>query len=174
MRLQNFCLAFVLALAVQMPVLAQSANHMSATDDQFAKLASEGNSGEVQLAQLAEKKASSQDVKDFARKLESDHRKSEEQLKQWATRNGMSLPTNADPSSQSAHDKLAQLAGSDFDEAFVKQQVQDYQQDIQKFKKESSQGQNPELKAYAADSLPTLQEHLRIAQALQQKIGPGA
>lgn len=149
---------------------AQSSNWSSA-DQQFAQEASQGNSAEIDLAQLAEKRASSLDVKDFARKLESDHRAAEQKLQQMGAKSNLSLAATLDPSSQSSKDQLSRMSGSQFDQAFIQHQIEDHQKDIQTFQKESQEGQNPELKSYAATLLPQLQDHLRIAQELQQKVG---
>jgi putative membrane protein len=42
----------------------------------------------------------------------------------------------------------------------------DHQDAVQLFTSESSTGTNPDVKAFAAQTLPTLQQHLALAQSL--------
>jgi putative membrane protein len=62
--------------------------------------------------------------------------------------------------------KLARLKGADFDKAYSKKMLSDHQKDVAAFEKQSTGGSDAEVKAFAAKALPTLQEHLTLAKAL--------
>jgi putative membrane protein len=62
-------------------------------------------------------------------------------------------------------------AGAQFDRGFVEAQVRAHQEAITLFEKESSNGSDTDLKAFATKQLPALRAHLKQAQDLQTKLG---
>jgi len=69
---------------------------------------------------------------------------------------------------------LQKLNGDAFDKAFVKQIVKDHQKDIKYFEKEQNSLKDPQLKSFARQTLPVLQEHLQMAQHTQTGCGARA
>jgi putative membrane protein len=65
---------------------------------------------------------------------------------------------------------LQKLSGAEFDREFMKMMVRDHEHVIAAFDKEATSGQDPQLKAFAAKTLPTLHSHLQMAKQVQ----PGA
>lgn len=65
-----------------------------------------------------------------------------------------------------ARQRLMGLKGSAFDAAYARDMVKDHQQDVAEFRKEARAGQDPALKAFARKTLPVLQQHLQMAQAV--------
>ena len=61
-------------------------------------------------------------------------------------------------------EKISKMSGAAFDKAYMQDMVKDHQKDVAEFQKESSNGSDPDLKSWAATTLPTLQEHLRMAK----------
>ena len=121
---------------------------------------------EVEVARLAQEKASSNEIKEFARKLEQDHTKANDQLKHLAAQKNVQLP--ADMGAHKAMvDKLRNLSGDQFDKAFLKMQTKDHKKDVSEFQKESERAMDSDVKTFASSTLPTLQEHLRQSQELQ-------
>ena len=146
-----------------------------ATADQaFAKEAAIGGILEVDLGNLAKQNASSADVKQFGDRMVTDHSKANDELKQWASSNNVTLPTELDARHKAAMDRLSKLNGAAFDKAYMKDMVSDHKQDVAKFKKESTSGKNADLKAWAGKTLPTLQDHLKMAQDTAAKVGASA
>jgi putative membrane protein len=69
---------------------------------------------------------------------------------------------------------LSSLSGPEFDRAYIDEMVKDHQQDMQEFQNASASLDDQQLKQCATDLLPTIQEHYRMAQDLQSKLGgPG-
>jgi putative membrane protein len=58
-----------------------------------------------------------------------------------------------------------------FDRAYINAMVKDHIEDVAEFRKESQTGQDVDIKAFAAKTLPTLQHHLEMAQDARKKIG---
>ena len=136
-------------------------------DQAFVTKASQGGMAEVQLGQLAATKGVAADVKAFGQRMVSDHTKASDELKAAATAAGATVPGELSSDQRDTLAKLDKEAGQDFDNAYAKAMVKDHKEDIELFREEVSSGQNAGLKAYAQKTLPTLEEHLRMAQALK-------
>lgn len=164
-------LAALAALLSGIQVFAQHNTRLSASDRQFVNHAAEGGLAEVELGQLALRKSSSQQVKSFAQRMVTDHSSANDKLLACAQRLNMTLPNRVSAEDMALKTKLQGLSGSRFDRAYMDAMVKDHQQDIAQFQREASQGQNPQVKQFADKTLPTLQEHLRMAERTDQQVG---
>jgi len=137
-------------------------------DKKFVKEAALGGLTEVELGKVAAEKASSPEVKQFAQKMVDDHTKANEQLKQIASKSNIPIADTLDSKHQSRIDKLSKLSGPDFDKAYVKDQVKDHEKDVKEFQAEAQGGTDPNVKSFAASTLPVLQEHLDMIKNLNK------
>ena len=137
-------------------------------DKTFAKNAALGGMTEVELGKLATQKASSDAVKQFGQKLIDDHTKANDQLKEIAGKENITIPDALDSKHQSRVDKLSKLSGPEFDKAFVKDAVKDHEHDISEFKSEAQNGSDPNVKQFASNTLPALEDHLSMAKNLSK------
>jgi putative membrane protein len=153
------------AVAMLVLAAAPAMATLSATDRTFAQKAAAGGLAEVSLGQLAQKNASSQQVKDFGQRMVTDHSQANQELQQIAQTENLTLPTAPDSKDQALQKRLNALEGTAFDAAYTQDMVRDHQQDIAEFKHEAESGQDPALKAFAQKTLPVLQQHLQMAQA---------
>lgn len=149
----------------QMPTTTSAVN-----DNDFAKDAAQGGMAEVKLGQLAEDKGQSDAVKNFGKKMVEDHSAADDKLKAVASNDKVTLPTTIDKHDQKTYDKLSQLSGAAFDRAYAKDMVKDHEKDIDAFKQEASGGQNQAIKNFASETLPTLQEHLKMAKEMENTV----
>lgn len=133
-------------------------------DKKFLKDAAQGGMAEVELGKLAAQKATSPDVKQFGQKMVDDHTKANDQLKELASKESVSIPDGLDSKHQSRIDKLSKLSGPQFDKAYMKDQLRDHEQDVQEFKSEAQYGTDPNIKQFATQTLPVLQQHLELAK----------
>jgi putative membrane protein len=136
-------------------------------DAQFARDAAQGGMMEVQLGKLATTNGSSPIVKSLGQRLADDHKKAADDLKSVASKNNWTLPTSLDAKHQAMVDKMAKLTGSDFDQAYLSDMVKDHQGDIADFQREVNSGSNMDLKTWATQTLPTIQDHLRAIKEAQ-------
>jgi len=151
--------------------LAQnSANRLTSGDTTFANKAAQGGMAEVKLGELAKDKASAQAVKDFGQRMIDDHTKANDELKEIAGKKSMTLPTSLDAKDQATYDRLSNLSGVAFDKAYMRDMVSDHRADINEFRRESNSGTDPDIKAFAAKTLPTLEEHLKMAQSTDTEV----
>jgi putative membrane protein len=134
------------------------------SDRKFMEKAAQGGMAEVELGKLAAQKAQSPQVKQFGQRMVDDHGKANEQLKQLASNKGVSLPTAMDRASKREMDKLSKLSGAAFDAEYMKHMVSDHKKDVSEFKSEASKAKDADVKQFASSTLPTLEEHLKLAQ----------
>jgi putative membrane protein len=73
-----------------------------------------------------------------------------------------------------AKSKLQVLSGQAFEKSYIKGMIQDHEEDIAEFKKEAASGQDPDAKAFANATLPTLEAHLKKIQAIAAGAGVSA
>ena len=147
--------------AITDPAGADSA---SFDKEKFLKDAAQGGMMEINLGKLGTQKGQDPAVKEFAQKLVTDHSKALDELKMIAEKKGITLPTEMAPKHQKMVDHLSSLSGAEFDKAFALHMVKDHKKDIAAFQKASRNHEDAEVSEFATKTLPTLQEHLRIAQ----------
>jgi len=139
---------------------------LSAADREFASKAAQGGMAEVQMGNLAQQKGSTDGVKDYGRKLVQDHTRMNNDLKDIATRENITLPAETSSEHRQNIDTLSKLSGANFDREFLRMAVDDHRKDIPEFEKEAESGQDAALKNFAASNLPTLRDHLSMAETL--------
>ena len=132
--------------------------------------AAQGGMAEVELGKLAQSHASNDAVKNFGKRMVDDHSKANDQLKSIAAKENVTLPTTLDAKDQATMDRLAKLNGAQFDRAYINDMVRDHRTDIAEFQREADHGSDPAVKQFASSTLPTLQEHLRLAEDAQKQV----
>jgi putative membrane protein len=140
-------------------------------DAHFAKEAAQGGMAEVKLGQLAQEKGSNDSVKSFGKRMVDDHSKAGEKLKEVASRESITLPSELSAKDQATYDRLSKLSGAAFDRAYARDMVKDHEGDIAAFQKEANAGKNVSLKSFASETLPTLQDHLKQAKEMNKTVG---
>jgi Predicted outer membrane protein len=136
---------------------------VSSGDRKFMQKAASDGMAEVQLGTLAKDKAASDEVKSFASRMVTDHGKANDQLKSLAASKGVDLPADTDKDHKKKMDKLGKLTGPDFDRAYMKDMVSDHKKDVSAFRKEAKGAKDADVKGFASQTLPTLEEHLAMA-----------
>jgi putative membrane protein len=125
---------------------------------------------EIKLGELAEQKGSNTLVKEFGKRMATDHAKAGSLLQEVASRNKISLPSGMDKKDRDTYDRLSKLSGAEFDKAYARHMVADHEKDVAAFKKEATGGSNPDIKKFAAETLPTLEDHLKHARLMQKNV----
>jgi len=152
------------------PALAQkSAKGPAMSDQKFVDFAAQTDMVEANLGQLADSAASSQQVKDYAQMLVTDHTDDFHQLYGVANQANLTMPSAID----TAHNKMMidpfqKVKGAAFDKKYVHEMIAGHTKAIAVYKKEAADAENPALKSYAEQTLPTLQKHLDGAKALEK------
>ncbi len=136
-----------------------SALNLSPSTQDFVKQAAIGDRFEVESAQIAQNKGDTSDKK-FAAHMIQDHQKSYDELK--------TIDPNAPDSLDATHkkmlDQLSQLNGPEFKKQFRRDQINAHKEAVSLFRRYSEKGDNPQLKGFAAKTLPELERHLQMAE----------
>jgi putative membrane protein len=137
------------------------------TDKEFVLRAAQGGMTEVELGKVVSDKASSGQVKDFGARMVKDHSQANDELKDLAQKKGIALASTLDEHHQAQVDRLSKLSGPAFDQAYVKNQVRAHDMTVRLFKEEAQSGQDPDIKAFASKTLPTLEDHDRMIKGIE-------
>ena len=151
--------------------LAASVALADSPDSSFIKNAAEGGMSEVELGQLAQQKATNPAVKDFGAMMVTDHTAANEKLKTVAASKQVTLPDSPSLMQKASKKKLDMMSGDSFDKSYVKGMIEDHKADIKEFQKEATDGKDPEVKAFAVATLPTLKMHLQKIQTIASAAG---
>jgi len=154
-----------------MLIIASTAAFAAAPDASFYKTLAQGGIAEVEAGKLDQQKGADPKVKDFGAMMVKDHSEANDKLKSLATSKGVSLPTSASMSQGATKAKLEVLSGQTFDKSYIKGMIKDHKEDIAEFNKEATSGQDPDAKAFAAATLPTLKEHLQKIESIASTAG---
>ncbi|HXO62346.1 MAG TPA: DUF4142 domain-containing protein [Candidatus Acidoferrales bacterium] len=150
---------------------SKSSTRSATPDVHFAKEAARGGMAEVKLGQLAQEKGSSDTVKTFGKRMVDDHSKAGDKLKEVASHESITLPSDLSAKDQATYDRLSKLNGAAFDRAYARDMVKDHETDVAAFQKEANAGKNDSLKSFASETLPTLQDHLKQAKEMMKTVG---
>jgi putative membrane protein len=149
------------------PATSAPAKSLSNGDRAFIAKAAEGDMAEVAEGKIAGQNGQSPTVKEFGGRMVHDHTSINDNLQRIAAGKGVRVPDKLDSSGEKGIDKLQGLSGTKFDKAYSKQQVSDHKKAIKAFEKEAKSGSDSDLKGFAEQTLPTLREHLKLAQAAE-------
>lgn len=147
-----------------------TASAVDKDDDKFAVAAANGGMAEVELGTLAQQKAANQKVKDFGGMMVSDHSKANDEMKALAKSKGITLPDSIDSKEQKVKNDLSAKTGADFDKAYVSNMIDDHKEDIKEFEDAAKNLKDPDLKAFAVKTLPTLKMHLDAIQKIHDSM----
>ena len=125
---------------------------------------------ELELSKLAQQNAESQQAKDFAKRMLDDHMKSSSELKKVASTKGVTLPAEMDGAHKRKLDRLAKKTGADFDKDYMDQMVDDHQKAVRDFRGMAKNAKDSDVKAFAATTLPVLEQHLQMAKSAEDAV----
>jgi putative membrane protein len=152
---------------------ATAKDALSQEDKMFVKEAAAGGMAEVELSKIAQKSENA-DVKSFADRMVKDHSMANAQLTAIASGLGADIPKALDPEHERMREKLQTLHGKAFDEQYMRGMVEDHDKAVKLFQQQERSGHNSELKQFAQKTLPTLQDHQKMATDLSRKLSQTA
>lgn len=143
---------------------------ISPTTADFVKEAATSDMLEIQAAKIAENKGNAEEKK-FAEQIVTDHTKTSSDLKELVTSGAVKvdIPASLDESSQKKFEQLKGAKADDFSGVYDSMQVSAHKDAVSLFERYSKSGDNAKLKDWAGKTLPTLQHHLDMAQAMNKK-----
>jgi putative membrane protein len=135
----------------------------------FVKKAAQDGMTEVELGQCATDKSNNSAVKRFAQQMVQDHRAANAELSAIAKERSLNVPAGLDAEHQGMVKELAAKSGAAFDADYARHMAMDHTQAIELFQSEAKSS-DPGLAAFAKKTLPTLQEHMRMADRLTASV----
>jgi putative membrane protein len=139
-------------------------------DVDFATEAASGGMAEVELGKLAQQKGQNKRVKRFGAMMVMDHSKTNDKLAALAITKKITLPNAPNAAGQKIIDELSKLSGKDFDKAYVDDMIDDHKNDIKAFERATKICRDPDIKAFAAKTLPRLKAHLDAINAVHDSM----
>jgi len=140
------------------------ADPLKHSDQAFFEKAAKSGMEEVAISQVAVARSTNPQVKEFAQMMVSDHGGANTELTGLASTKGVTLPMD-----KTDIEKWSKRSTKDFDQEYIDKMVSDHKEAVSLFEKESkSTTGDPDLKAFALKTLPTLQAHLDRAKALKE------
>lgn len=149
----------------------QQAKDNLAGDRLFVLNTALGNQFEVSVAQIAQQKSQDQHVKQIAQQLIQDHTQASQQLSQVAQKLQLELPQGL---TQMKQQELQIIGGMDskmFDQAFISMMDEHHAKDVTCFRNKTATAQSPEVKQFAAQTLPKLQQHWQMIKQSATALG---
>jgi putative membrane protein len=152
-----------------------SAMSRTVSPQSFATQAAVIGKAEIELGQLAVQKSQDKSVRDYAQRMVKDHQAADAKLKAIAGQENLKLPQTLDAEHQALKEKLSGLQGEAFDREYAKAMAKGHDKAVALFESASQAPQmTPELKEFAAATLPTLKQHMEMAHDLHAKEKDGA
>jgi len=158
-------------VATAMTILGAGAAMATDTDD-FVKKAAIANMYEIETSKVALNRSTSADVKAFAQQMIDDHTKVGADFKAAATTGGIAgaaIPAALDEKHAKKLAKLNEEDAGDFDDEYLDEQEEAHEEAIKLFKDYADDGDNASLKTFAANTLPSLQQHREKVETLDEK-----
>lgn len=139
-------------------------------DTEFATEVADATMLEIRLGELAQTKGTSTQVKELGKMMVADHTKASEELSALAAQKNISLPGMLSDKCQKKYDDLAAKTGIDFDKEYSEAMVESHKDVLSKFKKESEDGKDADIRAWAEGKLPVLQHHLSMSEQTEDAV----
>ena len=162
------CVLAGAAAAVVAQNAPDSSGQLDHADRVFLEKAARGNVAEVETGRFVAQHAGDAAVKQFADRMIHDHSQANQQLMSVAQGLGVQLPTKPDHTDAHQLARLETLSNdpNKLDSSYSHSMLQDHRKDIREYQQEIKTAQNPQVRAYAEQTLPILKEHLALAEQL--------
>lgn len=143
---------------------------LSRSERRFIEKATQGGMEEIEMSKLAMDKAQNAEVKAFAKRLVDDHTAANAELMKIAGAKGVSPPATVDGGHKRKLERMTKKSGVDFDREYMDDMVDDHQKDVRDFRSMAKSAKDSDLKAFAAKTLPTLEQHLQMAKSTESAV----
>jgi putative membrane protein len=143
--------------------------------ERFAHDVVAGNTAEIELGRMAQRKAANPEVKQFAEMMVRDHTAGREGFKQLLSQHNMPVEETLDEKHRDLSEELGQLNGAAFDHRYVEAMVEGHQQmeDLLEGRANETPNNGPlenAVNQWAAKTLPTVKKHLKMAQQVEDRL----
>ncbi len=144
-----------------------AASQENKNDLKFVNIAANDGMAEVAVGKIAQKNAFNPKVKKFATMMVTDHSRVNNELSALAKAENIALSLSPDTASQMKAGDLEKRKGTDFDNSYVNAMLAGHEGAVKLFTNESENGKDPNMKAFAIRTLPTLIMHLKAIKEIK-------
>src|SRR4051812_34492016 len=142
---------------------------MTTTTKGFVTAAAISDMYEVEAGKIAEQRAQSAKVKDFGAQMVKAHTATTAALKKILASNNVAVtpPAHLDDRRQNLIDSLRGAKAEDFDHRYLEQQEAAHKEAQILMRGYAKSGDNPAIKQFAAQTLPKVEDHLKMVETLE-------
>lgn len=152
-----------------------AATTVSRADQNMMKEIAYANLSEIEAGKIAQSKSQNDQVKNFAQRMIDDHTRAQQELQQLADAKGVKLPTEPDAKHKKEAQKLQAMSGEQFDKMYMERGgLTDHRATHQLLSRVQARATDPDLKSLASKTLPTIDQHLGMAQEVRSDAKSGA
>jgi putative membrane protein len=161
--------SFAFAQSVGEKTGVNSTLGISPSTQDFVTEAANSDILELAAAKVADSKGNA-DEKKFAEQMTTDHTNTSKDLKALIDSGDVkaTIPVKLNSTGQKQLDELIDAKPDDFAGYYDPMQVSAHKDAVSLFERYAKSGENPKLKDWAGKTLPALQHHLEMAEALNQ------
>ena len=141
----------------------------SSADAGFVQEQLKMGQAEVDLGKLAQERGTHPDVKKYGEMMEIDHRMAGEELRAAVGR-ATEAPTEAHEAHSDLREELSKLSGPEFDRRYIEEMIDDHEKGIDELEKKAEHADDPQVREWAAKTLPKMRQHLAKAKAVQETL----
>jgi putative membrane protein len=129
------------------------------------------NTLEVTLGELAERRAQSPAVRQFAERMLADHKRLEDEWVAMTARNGQPMKPGMGKNHRVKVTQLERLSGNAFDRAYISHVVHDHRGHIDYFEREGRAAHSAQVREMVERALPVWRSHFNQAKQIGGPIG---
>ncbi|MGO8699126.1 MAG: DUF4142 domain-containing protein [Limisphaerales bacterium] len=125
---------------------ANGAPEVSEADKDFIQVAIQGGVTEMRLGEMANLKGNRDEVREVGHLIVKEDATVNDGLKALAQQKGLTLPESLETKHQATVDKMTDLKGSRFDDAYIATMTKELTDLAKSFRAESSSTKDPDIK----------------------------
>jgi putative membrane protein len=144
---------------------------LAESDVPWVQNAARGGLAEVKLSENLGERGANAEVRQFSQLMIADHNSANAELTHIVTGRNVELPADLDAEHQALAGELEKLRGAALDKKYMEAMVKDHRKAVADFQAGTTSLQDPAVRDFAIKTLPKLQEHLQMAEALAAKVG---
>ena len=142
------------------------------SDQRFLVRATEINFQEMLLGKLAQRRATSEQLRELGRIMEDANRNANSALASAAILKSIAVPSAPSPAAHAIYDTLNLVSMEEFDKAYIQFVIQDHNALVSLFDSATRDNLHPDIKSLASTMLPDIRSHLSRAIELETQSEP--
>lgn len=151
-------------------VFKNDINHAFLNDADFVVMAFNSGLTEIEIGNIAQKNALDQEVKDLGKSTVEEFSKMNTRLKELSTEKNITIPTEVGKKSNKEIKEISERTGNIFDRAYTELMIKEHVKEIKRFEEAEKEASDPDIKAFASETLPMLRKQLAVAEELKLRI----